>query len=139
MKNFCLLLLCGVAAGLLLAPAESAHAIAPFKKEFDAKYVKEDPSTPEEIAFAAAVKKVKCNVCHVGKKKKDRNAYGDALDALLDRKADMKNKAKIQEALDKVADMKSDADDPNSPTFGELIKQGKLPGGEEDAQASAGE
>ncbi len=139
MKNFCLLALCGVAAGVLLVPVESAHAIAPFKKQFEEKYVKEDPSTPEEMALAAAVKMVKCNVCHVGKKKKDRNAYGEALAGLLDRKKDSKDKAKIQEALDKVAAMKSDANDPNSPTFGELIKEGKLPGGEENAQANAGE
>lgn len=139
MKNFCLLVLCGVTVGTLLAHVETARAVDPFKKEFEAKYVKENPATPEEMAFAAAVKKAKCNVCHVGTKKKDRNAYGDALDALLDRKADLKNKPKIQEALDKVAEMKSDANDPASPTFGDLIKQGKLPGGEDDAQAKAGE
>lgn len=137
MKNFCLLLLCGFVAGTLLARIESAYAVAPFKKEFEEKYVKKDPATPEEKALAAAVAKVKCNVCHVGKKKKDRNAYGDALDALLDRKKDSKDKAKIQAALDTVAEQKSNPDDPNSPTFGELIKQGKLPCPEEATQAAA--
>ncbi len=137
MKNFCLLLLFGFVAGTLLSQVEPARAIAPFKKEFEAKYVKKDPTTPEEQALAAAVKEAKCNVCHVGKKKKDRNAYGEALSELLDKKADAKDLAKIQEALDKVADMKSNPDDPNSPTFGELIKQGKLPGGDAAAQAAA--
>ena len=137
MKNLCLLLVCGFVVCTLLARIESAHAIDPFKKEFEAKYVKADPSTPEEKSLAAAVKQAKCNVCHVGTKKKDRNAYGDALDGLLDKKADIKNKAKIQDALDKVADMKSKKDDPNSPTFGELIKQGKLPGGEDATQSAA--
>lgn len=137
MKNLCLLVVCGFVAGTLLARIESAHAVAPFKKEFEAKYVKADPSTPEEKALAAAVGQAKCNVCHVGKKKKDRNAYGEALSVLLDKKKDMKDKAKIQAALDKVAAMKSNPDDPGSPTFGELIEQGKLPGGEETAQASA--
>jgi hypothetical protein len=137
MKNICLLLLCGFVAGTLLARLETAYAIAPFKKEFDDKYVKKDPATPEEKALAAAVAEAKCNVCHVGKNKKDRNAYGEALNKLLDKKADMKDKAKIQAALDTVANEKSKADDPNSPTFGELIQQGKLPGGEEPAQAAA--
>jgi cytochrome c2 len=137
MKNFCLLLLFGFIAGTLLARIESAHAVAPFKKEFDAKYVKTAPATPEETALAAAVTKVKCNVCHVGKKKTDRNAYGNALSELLDRKKDYKNKAKINEALDKVAAMKSNPDDPNSPTFGDLINQGKLPCEEEDAAQAA--
>jgi len=137
MKNFCLLVLAGLTAGLLMARVESARAVDPFKKEFEAKYVKASPSTPEETALAAAVKKEKCNVCHVGTKKKDRNSYGEALAGLLDKKTDLKDKAKINDALDKVAAMKSDAKDPNSPTFGELIQQGKLPGGTEAVQASA--
>jgi hypothetical protein len=35
--------------------------------------------------------------------------------------------------LDEVAKLKSKADDASSPTFGELIEQGKLPGGEPTA------
>ncbi|REK19610.1 MAG: hypothetical protein DWQ37_00670 [Planctomycetota bacterium] len=137
MKKVCLLALVGLAAGILLARIESAHAVPPFKKEFETKYVKKSPSSPAEEALVVAVKKAKCNVCHKGKKKKDRNAYGDALAELLDKKADAKNTAKIQEALEKVSAMQSNPDDPNSPTFGDLLKEGKLPGGDEDAQASA--
>jgi hypothetical protein len=137
MKNFCLLALFGFVAGLLLAHVESAHAIDPFKKEFEAKYVKAEPATPEEQALAAAVKTAKCNVCHVGVKKKDKNAYGLALHTLLDRKTDAKDKAKIQDALDKVAAMKSDPNNADSPTFGELLSQGKLPAADDTAQAAA--
>ena len=137
MKNFCLLVLCGFIAGTLLARIESAYAVAPFKKEFEAKYVKKDPATPEETALAVAVKQAKCNVCHVGKKKKDRNAYGKALSELLDRKKDKKDKAKIQEALDTVAELKSNPEDPTSPTFGKLISQGKLPCGKEPTTQTA--
>lgn len=121
-----------VACGVVLAGSpRPALAIPPFKKEFDAKYVKKD-GTDVEKEFAAKAEKVKCNTCHKGKTKKERNAYGDALAELLDKKADEKDLKKIQESLDKVAGMKSKADDPSSPTFGELIQQGKLPGGEED-------
>ena len=137
MKNFCLLVLFGFVAGSVLARVESAHAIAPFKKEFETKYVKAEPATPEEQALSAAVKEAKCNVCHVGTKKKDKNNYGLALDELLDKKTDAKDAAKIQEALEKVAAMKSDPNDAASPTFGELILQGKLPGTDSTAQASA--
>ncbi len=136
MKNFCLLALFGMTAGMLLAHIDSAHAIDPFKKEFEAKYVKGEPGTPEEEALAAAVKKAKCNICHVGAKKKDKNAYGNALGELLDKKTDAKDKEKIQDALEKVAAMKSNPSDSASPTFGELISQGKLPANEEDAQAA---
>ena len=48
---------------------------------------------------------------------------------LLDRKKDAKNPEKIIEALEKVAAMHSVEGDDTSPTYGELIKAGKLPGG----------
>jgi hypothetical protein len=135
MKNLCLLAVFGFVAGALLVQIDSAHAIDPFKKAFDAKYVKASPSTPEEKAFAEAVKQAKCNVCHVGVKKKDKNAYGIALGQFLDRKTDAKDLDKINDALDKVAAMKSDPNNDSSPTFGELISQGKLPA-EDSAQAA---
>ncbi len=132
MKNAIVLTIGGlmIASSLIVAPG---YGIDAFKKEFDAKYVKKDPASDAEKALAVSVNKVKCNVCHVGKNKKARNEYGKALDHLLDRKADAKNKAKIQAALDEVANMKSDPKDDKSPTFGELIEQGKLPGGEESS------
>ncbi len=123
--------------GLMIASSlivTRGYGIDAFKKEFEAKYVKKDPTTDAEKALAAAVTKVKCNVCHVGKNKKARNEYGKALDHLLDKKKDAKNKAKIQSALDEVANMKSDPKDDTSPSFGELIQEGKLPGGEESAK-----
>jgi hypothetical protein len=98
-----------------------AFAIKQFADEFMAMYVEE--GTP----LAAEVDKAKCNVCHVGKSKKDRNAYGQALAELLDKKEDKENKEKIRQALETVASKPSAGD--GSPTFGDLIKQGKLPGG----------
>lgn len=118
-----------VALGLVLAVGtRPAQARPPYKKEFDAKYVKAD-GTDAEKAFAAKVEKAKCNVCHKGKTKKERNDYGAALAEFL-KKEDEKDLPKIQQSLDKVADMKSKKDDDKSPTFGELIKKGELPGGE---------
>ncbi len=119
-------LVCGV---LLSGKLPTANAIPPFKKQFDALYVKKDSSDPADQAFAQAVKKAKCNVCHIPKKKKHfHNAYGDELAKLLDKKKDAKNPEKIKEALKKVGAMKIDPNDPNSPTWDELFKQGKLPG-----------
>ena len=125
MKKAVFVLLCAaVAFGM---KPNSAQAIKPFFDEFKAKYLKADGSA-EDKEFADLIEnKVKCNVCHKGKEKKDRNAYGKALDVLLDKKADAKDKKKIQESLDKVANEKS----PEGPTFGELIKEHKLPGGKE--------
>jgi len=72
---------------------------------------------------AGAVAKAKCNLCHEGKSKKNKNAYGKLLDALLDRKKDAKNPEKIREALAKVESEKSSS----GVTYGELFKEGKLP------------
>lgn len=138
MKRLFVVVLCAVSGGLFMANVKPALGVEAFKKEFIAKYVKADSADPAEQAFAAAVKKANCNVCHVGAKKKERNEYGKALDELLDKKADIKNSAKIQEALETVAGLKSNPADAASPTFGELFKEHKLPIGDAPAAAATG-
>ncbi len=124
-KAVCLVLVgCG-----LLAYAPRVLAIAQFKDEFEAKYVKPDSTEAKDVAFAAAVAEARCTICHAGTSLKDHNRYGIALAGFLDRRADRDNKEKIQAMLDKVAAMKSNADDDHAPTFGQLIDQGKLPAG----------
>ncbi|MFM9024426.1 MAG: hypothetical protein ACKON7_03650 [Planctomycetaceae bacterium] len=103
-----------------LAPAP-AFAIKQFADEFKAVYVKEGTPLAEAVATA------KCNVCHVGESKKDRNAYGQALAERLDKKEDAKNVDKIRQALEEVAALPSAVD---GKTFGDLIAEGKLPAGE---------
>lgn len=105
--------------------AEPALAIVQFQKEFVNLYVGDD----KESEWALHVKEAKCFVCHQGKSRKHRNAYGEQLDLLLDKKADAKNPEKIIEALKTVAALHTIAGDDSSPTFGDLIKEGKLPGG----------
>ena len=101
--------------------ARPAWAIKQFQDEFKELYVKE--GSP----LAAELERVKCNVCHVGKEKKERNAYGKALDERLDKKVDKANKEKIRKMLEEVAALPSDPAKPDSPTFGALLKEGKLP------------
>lgn len=108
---------------------QPAHAIKPFSDEFTGKYVKPDSQEKKDQDFAKLITETKCNVCHLGKSKKDRNPYGVELSKLLDRKTDKDNKDKIQSALAKVEKLPVDPKDKKSPTFGELIKEGKLPGG----------
>ena len=103
------------------ASARPAWAIKQFQDEFKELYVKE--GSP----LAAELERVKCNVCHVGKEKKERNAYGKALDERLDKKVDKANKEKIRKMLEEVAALPSDPAKPDSPTFGALLKEGKLP------------
>ena len=112
------------------AVIQSAHAIGAFSNEFKGKYVKEDSKEKKDQDFAKLVDEAKCNVCHMGKSKKDRNSYGVELSKLLDRKADKDNKDKILSALAKVEKLPVNPKDKKSPTFGDLIKAGKLPGGD---------
>ncbi len=118
----------GVAcAATLWVGAESAFAIPQFKKQFDAMYVDEDSDDPAKQALAEAAKEAKCDICHMGRNKKMRNPYGEQLSELLDKKEDKNNKEKIDEALETVAEIKVDPDDENSPTYGQLLDEGKLP------------
>ncbi len=120
-----------LATGGLTRPA---MAIKQFSDEF-LKLYKIDKKSDVQSDFAKAVLKAKCYVCHQGKKKKHHNAYGEELSKLLDKKKDKKNPEKIIEALEKVAKLHTDAKDEKSPTYGDLIKAGKLPGGSlEDAK-----
>jgi len=114
--------------GLGAITTSQVFAVKEFDAEFKKMYVPPDPTDPNQKAFKAAVDKAKCNVCHVGTKKTDRNAYGQELDKLLNRKTDAKAPNKIQAALKQVEGMRSKPDDNKSPTFGERIKAGKLPG-----------
>jgi len=110
-----------------VAGADSALAVMQFQNAFMEKYIKnhEDKKFSEFVTT-----KVKCFVCHQGKKRTNHNAYGVHLVELLDKKKDVRDVAKINEALDKVAKLHSDPKDDKSPTYGELIAKGTLPGGE---------
>jgi len=103
-----------------------AFARKQYMDEFKAMYAKADGSAAEK-ALAAEVETAKCNVCHVGSVKKDRNAYGNALSERLDKND--KDAAKIKKVLGEVAALSSDPAKAGAPTFGALIKEGKLPAG----------
>ena len=103
--------------GSFMISASPAFAVKQFYDEFKEVYVNNGELD------ASAVAKAKCNLCHEGKSKKNKNAYGKLLDALLDRKKDAKNPEKIREALAKVESEKSSS----GVTYGELFKEGKLP------------
>jgi len=136
MRKFGLMLLAGllVTCGL----TRPAAAIKSFQIEFEKLYAGEGSDTELANLFKKQdskdeekkLKKLRCLTCHQGKKKKkNRNAYGMQLSELLDKKKDKKDKEKIVESLKKVAELHSNPEDDSSPTFGELIAEGKLPGG----------
>ena len=80
------------------------------------------------------MKNARCWLCHSydpekPKKKTKRNRYGSELSKLLDNKKDKKDVKKMAAAFKQVALLQVDRKDKKSPTYGELIQQGKLPGG----------
>ena len=116
-----------IIAGLAVAvvattAARPAFAIKQFFDQFKEVYVNAEGSDAEK-ALAEAVGTAKCNVCHYGKSKKNKNAYGAALTELLYKKEDKDNVEKIREALEKVAGMEG----PDGKTFGDRLKAGMLP------------
>jgi hypothetical protein len=107
---------------------QSASALPPFNKEWTGMYV-EGNGNPK---FVEAVGTAKCNVCHMGTSKKDRNDYGMAVSKFLTKAKynEIKDdeaaaKKYILEGLEKAAAEKNGG----GKSYGEMIKSGELPGG----------
>lgn len=121
------LLMSFVVAGM----ATPAFATKEFGLQFKDTYAKEN----ENKDFVKLVEDAKCNVCHIEKEnKKKRNEYGEAVATLLKKKdfppdrfkkEPEKCKEEIEAAFKKVEEMKAK----DEKTFGDKIKDGKLPGG----------
>ena len=132
MKQFVILNV--LAIGVVCLQPSSSNALAPFKKAFSKRYAAE----PDNDAFKSAVKKLGCNLCHIkGEKKDKRNAYGQELAKLIEgnakeriKKAGAGKKAEtervleeLSKAFDKVEKIKAKS----GGTYGDLLKEGKLP------------
>lgn len=125
MKKFCVSLACLALLGMTAAPA---WAVPAFNEAFKKAYVKDGSPLAEKVA------EVKCNVCHVGKDKKEKNEYGMAVAKYLkkgdfagdskkyDPKSDEGQKA-LADGLQKAAAEKSSS----GKSFGELLQAGELP------------
>lgn len=98
--------------GTMWITADTAQGRMDYCKGFIAKYDK-----------VKEAKTAKCKICH-GKTKKERNDYGQTLAKMLAAKNE-KDKAKIEAALKKTEGEKSSIE---GKTFGDLLKEGKLPG-----------
>jgi len=124
MKTICTAVLSAmIVAGLMAA---NLQARLPYKKGFEGQYA-------DNAKLMAAAKEAKCNICHYGKTKKNRNDYGMALSKHLSKdlyeelkKEPEKLNEKVVEALKMVETMKKN----DEGTFGDLIKAGTLPGTE---------
>ena len=118
-----------VALIAVVASAEKAQAIPAFAKAFTERYV----NTSKNADFVAAVKEKKCNLCHFGTSKKNKNDFGKVI-AKHFKKANYSStrvreeaaavKKEFDEGLKKVLAEKN----PAGKTYQSLIEAGKLPG-----------
>lgn len=107
---------CGLslAGVLMVSAARDVQARPNYLGEFKKVYEK----------AAGEADKVKCGVCHYGESKKNKNDYGEAMGKALGAK-NVKDADEIKKALNKVEGEKSKTE---GKTFGDLLKEGKLPG-----------
>ncbi len=121
MKKLGLALVCLFMVGLV---ARMSEARPDYKKAAEAKW--------GESKIAEVIKTEKCNLCHFGKTKKNRNDLGKALmkcglseEKYAEMKSDKEKLAKfVTEVLAKAEGEKSSKD---GKTFGDLIKAGEDP------------
>ena len=106
-----------VAIALVTVGVDSAQARLNYWKSFEKQY----PEVKKENKLKG---KSRCTVCHYGKSKKKRNDYGVSLTKHLGKKK-IKDKDKIKEAFKKAEKDKSAT---KGKTFGDLLKDKKLPG-----------
>ena len=113
---------------VMVCGLQPASALPPINKEWTGKYVEGNGNAK----FVEAVGTAKCNVCHVGTSKKEKNEYGAAVGKYVTKakyneiKEDTEAAKKyILEGLQKAEAEKNSA----GKSYGEIIKSGELPGG----------
>ena len=115
------------AVAIIMLSADRTDARPQYKSYFEKGVV----AKSKNADFVTAAKEKKCNVCHFGTKKSDRNDFGKALAkyttkaGYLEKKADATVLRKyFDEGLKKVLEIKN----PEGEKYGERINAGKLPG-----------
>ena len=116
---------CNAVAGLVLTLAGLVLFTSARPAQARPQYLGVWLSTYPDAAEKNSVKTaVKCNVCHYGASKKNRNDYGKAIIKALDGEKNVKDKEKFKEALNTAAKEKN----ADGKTFQELLDAKELPG-----------
>jgi hypothetical protein len=106
---------------------QSSFAIPAFSKVFTKEYV--ENNSDKKFAEEAGKAPNACFICHQGKERKNRNAFGKEVGKLLDKKKDAKNEQKISDSIKKALEMHVDPKDDKSETYMDRVKAGKYPVG----------
>lgn len=114
-----------VAVAMFVLTGSEAMARPKYMNVFNATY-------PDLVKKKGTDGKLTCAVCHPKTDKKVRNNYATAVGGKLEKKNET-DEAKIKEALTKAEGEKSATE---GKTFGDLIKEGELPGTSDPAAAN---
>ena len=127
MKNIATIL--AVTVITLVTSVEKAQAIPAFAKAFTERYV----NTSKNADFVASVKEARCNLCHFGTSKKNKNDFAKAM-AKTFKKTNYSStrvreeaqtvKKEFDEGFKKILAEKN----PSGKTYKSLIDAGMLPG-----------
>jgi hypothetical protein len=117
-----------IAMLFVFGSSRPAVADQQFFNAFNDEYIK----THSDKKYAEMVQKeAKCLVCHQGtKSRKNRNAFGNEVGKLLDRKKDANDRDKIVAALKTALALHVDPKNDKSDTYLDRVKSSKLPAGE---------
>ena len=122
-KVFVILSIALVATFFSAVHPNTASARPDYFKTFQEHY--------KESSILEDAKKAKCNTCHYGKSKKNRNDYGKALSEHLTKKQYQelrKDKAALADKVDEALKEAEKAKSVSGELFGKLIEGGQLPG-----------
>jgi hypothetical protein len=113
-----------VACGLNLLVTPTATARPEYKTQLE--------EITKDSKFAETYKELtqKCNVCHYGKTKKNRNDFGKAVNATMNEdvyKSMKEDKEKLKKKIDEALRSALKAKSPSGKTFGQLMEAGELP------------
>jgi hypothetical protein len=124
MRKFCscTMVLCGLmtVAFLVATTAQEAQARPPYLGWWLETYP--NVATKNNVKTA-----VKCNVCHFGASKKNRNDYGKAIIKALDGKKNLKKTDENKEIFDAALKTAAGMKNADGKTYGELLDAGDLP------------
>lgn len=113
---------------VVVLSVQITSALPPYDKAWKAKYL--DKGVPAD--FREAAEAARCNICHaapIPPKKIAYNSYGDAVGMFLKKNvlAELKDDA-LTQAITSGLERAEAQRSANGKTFGELIKDGHLPG-----------
>ena len=122
MKRCAIFFLVGLVAVLMNMTGRQVSARPEYKARFD--------EATKSTKAASVIKEAKCNNCHYGSSKKNRNEFGQAVNKFMNAetfKSIRENRDELNKKVDAALKSALKEKSKKGKTFGELIDSGSLP------------